>query len=418
MKKLCLSIFILITYILNSTAQHFEVTAGPIYGHYTNKTKQFWMLVEPNNTITNDWSSQFNVDLHNYFSNRNYKIDQVDYSSIVLNKYVLIKGTIAPKETKDTIPSIAPDTLSFLVGSCAFPFPFGVWNGQEREKIFEQMLNHRNDFMVWMGDNVYYLFGEWQSKKKMLKKNVKMRLRPYLKAFLESCPQYAIWDDHDFGANNSDTYNPFKYITLDLFKKFWPNPSFGLDTVLGVFTNFRHEDAEFFMLDARFYCNKDSSELLGKQQMAWLQEKLLNSDANFKFIVSGTQMLAINPNGEDFGDYPKEKTALLNFIKQENISGVIFMSGDRHYAELNKVDRPDTYPLYEFTTSPLTSFKHPSPTKAKDNLYRVDSTLVAEQNFGKIIITDENGDRSCLMQIFDKKNQLKWEKKVMASELR
>lgn len=418
MQYIYLSILFLFSFLPSISSQHFEVTAGPVYGHYTPTSKQFWLLVQPNNTITNDWSTQFNVDLHNYFSNRNYKIEHISFSTIVLDKYVLVKGTIAPKNYKDSIESIAPDTLSFLVGSCAFPFPFAGWSGKNREKIFEHMATHRNDFMVWMGDNVYYLFGVWKSKKKMLKRNIKMRLRPYLKEFLESCPQYAIWDDHDFGADNSDIYNPSKYITLELFKQFWPNPSFGLDTVPGVFTNFRQKDAEFFMLDARFYCDADSGQILGKPQMAWLKEKLLASDANFKFIVSGTQVLAINPSGEDFGDYPKEKAELLDFIKKEAITGVIFMSGDRHYAELNKLERPETYPLYEFTTSPLTSFKHPSPTKDKHNPYRVDSTLVTEQNFGKVIITDENGDRSCLLQIFDRDNQLKWEKKVMASELR
>ena len=38
---------------------------------------------------------------------------------------------------------------------------------------------------------------------------------------------YAIWDDHDFGPNDSDRSSAIKAITLEAFKDSWPNPSYG-----------------------------------------------------------------------------------------------------------------------------------------------------------------------------------------------
>ena len=60
------------------------------------------------------------------------------------------------------------------------------------------------DFMLWMGDNVYFLNSEWESYEGMFLKYVDMRLRPELNEFLKSKPQYAVWDDHDYGPNDSD----------------------------------------------------------------------------------------------------------------------------------------------------------------------------------------------------------------------
>ena len=48
----------------------------------------------------------------------------------------------------------------------------------------------------------------------------------------------------------------------------------------------------------------------------------------------------------------------------------MFLSGDRHFTELLKVERPGTYPLYEFTSSPLTSRPWANPDAAEQQQSR------------------------------------------------
>jgi len=48
------------------------------------------------------------------------------------------------------------------------------------------------------------------------------------------------------------------------------------------------------------------------------------------------------------------KKRLADWLEQQRIDGVVFISGDRHFGELLKIARPGAYPLYEFTSSPLT----------------------------------------------------------------
>lgn len=403
--------FLLLMNQLSLSAQNFDIEVGPIYGHYTDSTQHFWMLVSPSEqeNYLLDWVTQFNASIYEYFETyTDTRVQKIEHSTVVMKSYVMVKGILSKKK-----PQRSSQNISFLLGSCAFPYPFGFWNGRQREVIFETMTKHDKDFMLWMGDNVYYLFGEWKQKKSMHKKNLKMRFNPRLRAFLESCSQYAIWDDHDYAGNNANGDYQGKYESLEMFKNYWSNPYYGTKDTKGIFCHFSHADADFFLLDSRFHAT--DSSMLGKEQNHWLQERLKQSNANFKFIVSGTQILPDNPNGEDLGDFGNSRAELLAFLERENIKGVIFLSGDRHYGELMKMERGDAYPLYEMTSSPLTSLVNPGYTK--DNSIRVSETLVLDLNFGKIHLFGYGENRRCRLELFGRDGTLFWQHDIFLKEL-
>lgn len=392
-------------------AQDFDVVSGPIYGHYTDTTCQFWIAIAPKASPLPfaEWLSTLNADLYSYFRTEYQQpIIDIEQSNFVLEHYVLVKGTIAFQK-----PPRTDDNLTFLVGSCAFPYPFAFWGDAGRSEIFTTMTEHDKDFMIWMGDNVYYLNGEWRSKRRMHKKTLAMRIGPRLHTFLKSCPQYAIWDDHDYGPNNGKSNARYKYQSLDVFKQYWPNPYAGQDTVPGIFCHFRQGDAEFFLLDVRFHAN--DTTMLGREQLAWLKKGLQQSTANFKFIVSGTQLLADNPTGEDWNDFGNESTDFWDFLTKERISGVVLLSGDRHYGELMKHERTGSYPIYELTSSPLTSFVNPAYTK--NNPLRQAATLAVESNFGKVELLGTGEGRLCRLSLFNRTGDLLWHKDVPLSAL-
>jgi alkaline phosphatase D len=62
---------------------------------------------------------------------------------------------------------------------------------------------------------------------------------------------------------------------------------------------------------------------------------------------------------------------MMDFLKENRINGVVFLTGDRHHSEIIKVDRPGTYSLYDVTVSPLTSGTHTFGGAEKNNPYRV-----------------------------------------------
>lgn len=108
------------------------------------------------------------------------------------------------------------------------------------------MKQKQSDFMVWLGDDVYYLGKDYKSYEGMFDLNIRLRksFRKY-RTFLASQPHYAIWDDHDYGPNDCGKEYSLKDSSLKVFKGMWPNTYPEGVQFNGNYFNFRYYDAEF-----------------------------------------------------------------------------------------------------------------------------------------------------------------------------
>lgn len=306
-----------------------------------------------------------------------------------------------------------PPEFSFAAGSCAYinekeyDRPGTPYGGDY--EIFDSIYEKGPDFMLWLGDNVYFREVDWNSRTGIIKRYTHDRSIPELQPLFSTVHNYAIWDDHDFGPNNSDRSFWNKETTLEAFKLFWGNPSYGVNGSPGITTYFEWGDAAFFLLDNRYNRSPnnrdyvDKRTILGEEQIQWLIDALSSSRAPFKFVVMGGQFLNPVPTYETYATFPKERAEILQKIEQEGIEGVIFLSGDRHITEISKFERRETYPLYDFTISPLTS----GPANAKDdpNYLRIDGTLVEQRNFAVFNISGKRKDRKLECKVYDKEGK-------------
>ncbi len=322
-----------------------------------------------------------------------------------------------------------PPTFTVALGSCNYvadtPYdrPGDPYGGDY--EIFETMADMGQDLNLWLGDNVYFREVDWWSPEGLAYRHRHDRALPEMQRLLAAAPNYAIWDDHDYGPNNSDRSYILKGAALDLFQQYWPNPTYGLPETPGVFYNFQYADVEFFMLDNRYYRTPNSAPedptddtVLGHAQMQWLLDALQASYAPFKVVAMGGQFL--NPN-EVFETYinlaPTERQFLIDEIGRRDIRGVLFLSGDRHQTELNRMEREGAYPLYEFTSSPLTAGPATSP-RDSTNAYRIDGTLVTQRNFGTMTVEGERTDRVMTLRTYSTVGELLWEHQIRANDLR
>ena len=169
-------------------------------------------------------------------------------------------------------------------------------------------------------------------------------------------PVYGIWDDHDFAGNDSDRTVKGKDEVLVLFKQFWANPSFGQPDDPGVYFKFTWGDLDFFMLDGRYHRSpnhaKDdgSKTMLGHAQLAWLKRELLASKARVKFLGSGSEWQSTG-HADSWGSYRREREDLFTFIDQNRITGVLLLSGDRHFIAGYQIHRR----FIEVTSGPMGS---------------------------------------------------------------
>ncbi len=307
-----------------------------------------------------------------------------------------------------------PD-FCFAVGSCAFindsaddrkgP-PYG-----SHYEIFDQIANKRPTFMLWLGDNVYFRPPDWSSYYGMLYRYTQVRCHPALQRLWQSTMHLALWDDHDYGPNNSNGAFVHKSESLEAFRHFWPNPVPPIPDLPGNIGYYQWGDVLIVWLDNRWY-RKEQRQCFGEKQIQWLIDVLRHSKATFKIIATGGQILNPLPIFETYANYPEERAYFLEQLK--HIEGVFILSGDRHFTELNCLRRPDSYPLYELTVSPLTS-KAYHPTEK--NPYRVPGTLVSTQNFALLCFYGPLQNRKMKIQVFDWQGKLHWEKVLSAKEL-
>jgi len=320
-----------------------------------------------------------------------------------------------------------PPDFRVVTGSCAYTNepefdrpgkPYGDGDG-----IFDQMAAARPDLTVWLGDNLYYREVDFDSPWGMAARYTHSRQQPSLQALLRTGSHAAIWDDHDYGPNDSNSSFPLKDASLELFKRYWPNPSFGLAELPGVFTIVRQGDADFFLLDDRWYRDDDressgTKTMFGAAQLRWLKNALLNSTATFKIIANGSQMLdAAETYRESWSHYKDERQGFLDWLTANKVNGVMFLSGDRHYTEMLQWPRPGNYPLTELTCSPFTA----SPvdtSKMPPTPGQVPGTLVSERNFCTMDFSGPRTKRTLLIRSVASDGRELWKHSLSASAMR
>jgi alkaline phosphatase D len=152
-----------------------------------------------------------------------------------------------------------------------------------------------------------------------------------LTELLANTPQYAIWDDHDFGPNNSDRSFINKSLSKDVFELFWANPTHDFPELNGITNAFEWSDCAFFLLDNRYdrapNDRKDGERtILGQEQLAWFKDALLASNATFKFVAIGGQFLNNAPVFENYSanGFDGERQEIIDFIYAQQIKNVIF----------------------------------------------------------------------------------------------
>ncbi|MFQ3590296.1 MAG: alkaline phosphatase D family protein [Chloracidobacterium sp.] len=322
-----------------------------------------------------------------------------------------------------------PPPFKVAFGSCHYvndpPFdrpgrPYG-----SPAKIFSAIMAHKPDVMLWLGDNCYYREADYHTEAGMRYRYAHTRAQAELQPLWAATHHYAIWDDHDYGPNDSDRTFRGRDTALRIFRDYWGNPAYGRPDIPGCFFRFEWADIEFFMLDGRYHrtpneLSDDSPEkmLFGREQLQWLLESLRSSQATFKVVVGGGQMLNPVSPWECFSRFKVEQARLFDFIRAEKISGVLFISGDRHLAELNQRREPGLYPLYDFTSSSLTAGIATLSKAEQSNPARVSGTLVEKHNFGILEFSGSRATRLLTMRCIDEDGIEHWKREIPISELR
>ena len=318
-----------------------------------------------------------------------------------------------------------PPDFSIALGSCSYvnepetDRPGNSYGGNY--EIFTSIYNKKPDLMLWLGDNTYLREADWNSKTGIYHRFTHTRALKEMQPLLAGSHHFAIWDDHDYGPNNSDRSFWNKKITEQAFKDFWMNPNYNMTGEGGITGTFFWNDCQFFLLDNRYFRTANerktgNPEVLGKAQIDWLINALSFSRAKFKFILVGGQFISSAAVFENHANLaPEERKELIDLITTENIPGVIFLSGDRHHTELSKMERKSSYPLHDWTVSPLTAGFHAAEDEGNTNI--VAGSGFGERCFGIIDVSGPSKERKIDLKLYNTKGDELWKYTIKSSDL-
>ena len=248
--------------------------------------------------------------------------------------------------SKTEIKPEDPDVLRIAFGSCISESKSPIWN---------QILAKNPDLFLFLGDNIYI-------KKKHLSDEYAIT-RYYnkiyesdLKRLLKEVKHYAIWDDHDYGPNDSDSSFKGREASLSAFNKQWPmNPRKTLSG--GIASKTHLPGVTLLLTDNRWFRinpgSNRSSQMFGAEQLEWLKSELSNPVNPLILLVSGNQLLTSNSEIEALREYPEERNLLYNLISNSKAQ-IVILSGGRHFSEIIKRNINGKQ-VTELSSSPLSS---------------------------------------------------------------
>jgi alkaline phosphatase D len=424
-------------------SQNNLLQSGPMLGYCEMKEAVIWLQAKENATVQIEYFAIDNPK--KVFTSDNYTSSKEHGFTyhIVLGKlepgkkykytvYINNKKVVLPYETSFSSKKLwqwredAPD-FTVALGSCNYI------NEPELDRpgkgygsgysIFESINSKNPDIMIWGGDNIYLREADWDSKTGILHRYTHARAIIEMQPLLAKTQNFAIWDDHDYGPNDGDRSFYNKHLTLEAFKDFWVNKSYGMSPAQneGTYSTFTWGDAQFFLLDDRFFKSPNERKtgertILGNEQFEWLIDALSSSNASFKIICNGGAVLSSTARFENYATYPEERAKLLKEIEANKIKGVLFLSGDIHFSELSKLERNGTYSLYDWTVSPLTAGAS-DYYKKENNTNRVAESAFGVNNFGTISFSGNKENRQMKLSLFDNEGKELWNKVILKKEL-
>lgn len=285
---------------------------------------------------------------------------------------------------------------------------FGSCNKHDQpQPLWEAILENDPGLWVWTGDIVY---GDTKDMHLLRKKYDAQRMNEGYQQLLKQCQAIGTWDDHDYGTNNGGkeyiAKSESKFELLRFLNIPYDHPSRKRDGVYQTYLYaFPDNKVRIVLFDTRYFRDQPGpdADILGDDQWQWLDSLLQRRDADVYLFVSSIQFVPEDHPYEKWGNFPKAKQRMLDLLVRHQIPHPVMLSGDRHLAEISKMEVAGLEaPLYDITASGMT---HSWEGADEPNRFRV-SALIGQKNFGLIRFTKSADGSKMSLEIRGLANKL------------
>lgn len=277
---------------------------------------------------------------------------------------------VSPMGRMKTAPVGDVSHLRFAVSSCASG-AHGYFNA------YTHMAQEDLDAVIFLGDYIYeYPSGRYGSARDYDPPHEIISLEDYrrrhawykadedLQAVHQQHPFICVWDDHELADNTWDgganNHNPDQgegdfFERRDAAQQAYSEWIPVRDQADGrIWRDFKYGNlVDLIMLDTRMWARTEQGEgededrhMLGEDQEAWMNEQLLNSNAQWKFLgqqvmfgqlILGSGDSAIVLNDDQWDGYQAARERVYDSIRNTPGGNVVILTGDIHTAFANDV---------------------------------------------------------------------------------
>ena len=430
-------LYFLLLFGLLITAARAELISGPMIAHLDMREAKIWIQADAPSLVriayadADDpgalhWTTPVETDSSNAHT-ASVTLDKVE-PGLSYSYRVELNGEIVTSPARFTSPTnyhgrTPPPDFKVAVGGAhyvieeGFEPPYQVIGGGY--DIFSAISETQPELMIWAGNTAHLRKSDWSTQSGYLKRYIKARSVAQLQPLLQSIPHYATWGEQDYGAPNGGMNSAYRKVAESSFEAYWPRPVV-VSQLEGVATQFRYADVDFFVLDVRSYRNdtpisSSSPQILGKDQIEWLRQALIQSEATFKIIIGGSPILNPANSRSNLSYAEREHNELLQMLRDARIAGLFFISGGKSYGELTRLVHANSYNLYDLTLGPLTA--NPGNNEEELNFFRQPGTSTFERHFALIEFGGSEEERKLTIRVMSVEGNELWSRSISANSL-
>lgn len=285
------------------------------------------------------------------------------------------------------------------------------------------------DLFIFLGDNVYADAGD---PSRFEEAYAELGESEDFRRLEDTATLLAIWDDHDYGVNDSGGSYGLKQKSEEAFLDFWDVPKEDPRRERpGIYTARRFgppgKRVQIILLDTRWFrsplsrgneeeregpyrpIGDPSATLLGEEQWDWLEDEL-RKPTEVRIIASSIQVLVEHHGWESWSNFPREQERLFDLLGETGAmdAPLLFISGDRHFGEITRravSSQGKREELVEITSSGINR-SYPEDQPLTLNRYR-EGEIVLSYNFGEIRLHwDPSGGVRLVAKLLTGQNQV------------
>jgi hypothetical protein len=217
-------------------------------------------------------------------------------------------------------------------GPSSFTFAFsGCARSGSNGAVFDAIRARDARFFLILGD-FFYGNIDANDPEEFRSQYERALSRPAQAALYRSTPVDYVWDDHDYGANDSDSASPSRAAALETYRSVAPH--YRLPDGGAIYHSFTVGRVRFIVTDTR--SARTPASMLGARQKAWLERELLTAKRSGQLAVWVNSVPWIATAGPDsWAGYPGERRELANFIARFQIRNLLMLSGDAHMVAID-----------------------------------------------------------------------------------